>query len=496
MKMTATRMEALRARMGETLDLRGALALLEWDQEVYMPAKGAEGRGRQLATLSALAHRQFTSDDVGLLLDACEDGELSGDEACMVAEIRYDYERARCLPEAFVHRFTEAQSRGYHGWVRAREASDFSAFQSHLEELVGLLKEKADYVGYEESPYDALLGEFERGMTKAQLDPLFASLSEAQGALLRRLAEADDPGRHDWLEQTWEEDAQWEMSLRLLEDMGFDFEAGRQDRAVHPFTTNFGLRDVRLTTRSDSGEPFSCLTGSLHEGGHGLYEQGYRAADEGTWLAEAPSLGIHESQSRLWENFVGRSRPFWEHYTPVMAQHFPKALSGVACEAVYGAINRVRPSFIRVEADECSYNLHIVLRYEIEVALMEGAITVAEIPELWNAKMKDYLGLEVSNDAEGCLQDVHWSHGAMGYFPTYALGNLYAAQLFEKIQEDLPQLWNDIREGHFAPLLGWLRAHVHHVGRRKQAAQIVEDATGKAPDSGAFLRYLERKFLG
>ena len=493
--MTVSPMDTLKSRLGEVLDLRAAIALLEYDQEVHMPPKGAPGRGRQLATLSGLAHRHFVSEEVGGLLDACADlPGLDGDDAVLLDEVRYDFEQARKLPAEFVEECARAQSKAFSAWVGARKESDFFAFRPHLQELVELAKRKADFLGYEDSPYDALLDEYERGMTTAKVSVLFAELAEKQRALLDRILAQDDRTEYGWLDQTWDEEAQWNLSLRLLADMGYDFEAGRQDKSVHPFTIGFGLHDVRITTRISADEPFSSLTGSIHEGGHALYEQGFREEDERSWLGQAPSLGIHESQSRLWENVVGRSRAYWAHYAPILRQHFPGQLDNVADEQIYRAMNRVRPSLIRVEADECTYNLHIILRFEIETALIEGRISADEVPEVWNAKMKDYLGLEVPDDAQGCLQDVHWSHGGFGYFPTYALGNLYAAQLFEQVRKDLPRVWEDIREGDFAPLLGWLRAHVHRAGRRKTAEVIVEDATGQSPGAAAYLRYLEDKF--
>ena len=312
--------------------------------------------------------------------------------------------------------------------------------------------------------------------------------------MVKRIVNAPDQPDLEWLDQDWDEQAQWAFTIEVLEDMGYDFEAGRQDRSVHPFTTNFDLYDVRVTTRVNRRGLFSALMGSIHEGGHALYEQGFQAKDQRTVLAQAVSLGLHESQSRMWENMIGRSRAFWEHYTLKLRARYPGQLEGVTPQQIYRAINRVEPSLIRVEADECTYNLHIIMRFEMEMALLGVDLSVREIPEAWNAKIKECLGLEVPDDAQGCLQDIHWSHGSLGYFPTYALGNLYAAQLFEQILEDVPALWNHVARGDFQPLLAWLRGHVHHIGRRKTAVEIVHDATGKAPGSEAFLRYLEEKY--
>ena len=493
--MADSTLQTFRERLGEVIDINASIALLHWDQEVNMPPKAAPARGRQLATLSAMAHRMFTDPEMGRMLDSLrDDTTLNDDEEKLVSETLYDYERAAKLPESFVEEFAEEQSKAYQVWVEARKKSDFSIFVRPLEKLVSMLQQKADLMGYEGSPYNALLEDYERGMTVERLQEIFGELSQRQSALVDRIATSPRHPDTGWTEQTWDPQAQWDFSLEVLRDMGYDFDAGRQDKSVHPFTTNFDLYDVRITTRVAEAELFSCLTGSIHEGGHALFEQGFLESDRRTTLAQAPSLGIHESQSRLWENMIGRSLAFWKHYAPRLHELYGGQLDGIDPERIYRAINLVRPSLIRVEADECTYNLHVVLRFEIETALIEGRASVKEIPELWNAKMKEYLGLDVPDDSQGCLQDIHWSHGSMGYFPTYALGNLYAAQLFEKIETDLPDLWNQIEAGDFTPLLGWLRKHVHRFGRRKTASEIVRDATGKEPDSKAFLKYLETKY--
>lgn len=494
--MAGSNLVELKDRFGECLDVRAALALLAWDQEVYMPPKAAAARGRQLATLAAMAHRLLTSPEMARLLDEVSDvlDTLAPDDARLVEEIAYEYQRATDLPEAFVERFAGEQSKAYEAWVRARQASDFQTFRPHLETMVELLRQKADYHGFEDTPYDALIEDYERGMSAVQLDVLFAELAPKQSALVQRIVNNGPLPDAPWLRREWNEQRQSELTLRVLKDMGYDFDAGRQDKSVHPFTTNFGLHDVRVTTRFSPHDPFSALTGSMHEGGHALYEQGYPAEYERTVLADAPSLGIHESQSRMWENLIGRSLPFWKRYTPLLSEYFPENMAGVGPEDVYRALNRVQPSLIRVEADECTYNLHVILRYEIERGLIEGDLTVGDVPALWNEKVKQYLGIDVPDDAHGCLQDIHWSHGSMGYFPTYALGNLYAAQLFEKVLEDVPRLLEHVEQGEFAPLLAWLRTNVHQHGRRKSAVEIVRDASGKEPSSGAFMRYLEQKY--
>lgn len=489
-------LQEFKRKLGEVIDVRSAISLLGWDQETYMPPKGAVARGQQLASLSALAHRLFTSREFEKTLQALQDhkDKLTQDEAALVEETAYDFERATKLPESFVQRFAEETSKAYQAWVGARKSSDFAQFRPHLETLTGLQKQKADYLGYDASPYDALLEDYERGMTTAELRTIFAGLAEKQGALVKRIVNSPNQPDVAWTDQHWDEARQWDLTVEVLEDMGYDFDAGRQDKSVHPFTTNFDLYDVRVTTRLSSRELFSALTGSMHEGGHALYEQGFLECDRRTTLAEAPSLGIHESQSRMWENMIGRSRPFWTYFGPRVRKAFPEHLDGITDEQLYAAINRVERSHIRVEADECTYNLHVILRFDIEVALVEGRIEPKDVPEMWRAKSREYLGLEPPDDARGCLQDIHWSHGSMGYFPTYALGNLYAAQLFQKIIEDIPDFWKHIENGDFAPLLDWLRRNVHRIGRRMTAKEIVEQATANTVSPEPYLAYLDNKY--
>jgi carboxypeptidase Taq len=491
-------LESLRATLGKVSDLRSAIAVLSWDQEVNMPPKGAEGRGQQLATLSAYAHRIFTDPGVGVLLQELSGAieTLSPDDAKLVGVTLYDYDRATRLPESFVSELAMECSKAYEVWVRARKESNFSLFRDSLAQIVDLNRRKAAYIGYKDSPYDALLDEYERGMTAAQLTPLFSDLAKAQSALVERIVASPTQPDVAWTAGPWDERAKWDFTVKVLRDLGFDMDAGRQDKSIHPFSTQFDLYDVRVTTRFSPDELFSGLMGTIHECGHALYSQGHDPADRRTPLMDGASLGIHESQSRMWENMIGRSLPFWEHYLPVLRDSFPDRLRGVAPEDAYAAVNCVERSLIRVEADECTYNLHVILRFEIETGLIEGSLSVDDVPDVWNAKIKEYLGLDVPNDAQGCLQDIHWSHGAFGYFPTYTLGNLYAAQLFETIQDAIPDLWDRVRRGEFATLLTWLRENIHRYGRRKLPVEILKDATGQDPDWRPYLRYLENKYGG
>lgn len=493
--MAVAELDALRGKLAEVFDVRAAIGLLSWDQEVNMPPKAAPARGQQLATLSSLAHRLFTDRAMGEMIQRLGDAKgLSADEQKMVAETAYDYRRATKLPESFVSRFAEATSRGFQAWIQAKKNSKFSEFQSELSTLVDLCRERADLMGYEGSPYNALLEDYERGLRVEALRPMFATLADRQSKLIAKIVKSPKQADLKWLDQKWDTNKQWDFTLRLLKDMGYDFNAGRQDKAEHPFTSEFDLFDVRVTTHVYEDNLFAGMMASLHEGGHALYEQGLREEDRRTPLGQAVSLGIHESQSRMWENLVGQSRPFWAHYGEVLRGFFPDEMKNVTPDMLYRSVNHVEPTLRRLEADECTYNLHIILRFEIEVDLIEGRLKVADVPARWNELMKKYLGLDVPDDANGCLQDVHWSHGALGYFPTYTLGNVYGAQLFAQIQKDIPELWTQIGRGNFCALFGWLREHVHRVGRRRLPAEIVRDATGKEPGVEPYLSYLETKY--
>ncbi len=488
-------LQQLKQKLSEIHDVHAAASLLQWDQEIFMPPKAAPGRGKQLSTLSTIAHRMFTDKEVGDLLKALQDqsDSLTADENKLVSETWYDYERATQLPNEYVQEFALERSKAFNAWIKAKKESDYKTFRPHVQKLTELLHRRAEYLGYEGSPYNALLEDYERGMTAESLKPVFDRLANEQSEIVNQVINAPQPDL-SWTQQEWDEQAQWDFTLRVVKDLGFDFEAGRQDKSVHPFTTEFDLKDVRITTRIRKDDLFAGLMGSIHECGHALYEQGFLEEDERATLAKAISLGIHESQSLMWENIIGGSLPFWKHYHSAMQEQFKGQLDSLSAGQLYQAVNRVQPSFIRVEADECTYNLHIVLRFEIELALFEGELKVDDIPAVWNEKMKTYLGLDVPNDGLGCLQDVHWSQGYMGYFPTYALGNLYAAQMFERIQTDIPKIWDEVEAGNFGVLLNWLRKNVHQIGRRKTAPELIQDLTGSPLQPDAFLKYLRRKY--
>lgn len=486
----------LQARLQDVHNLRAAGAVLSWDQEVYMPPKGAAARGSQLSTLSAQAHRLFTAPETAKLFEECLAGQdsLPSDERKLLQEAHYDYQRAVCLPEKLVRAFSEAQSQAYHAWLEARAEDDFPRFLPHLEKIIALTKEQAECLGYEDQPYDALLENYERGTRTKDIETLFAVLAKEQGPLVQAVAAEQASEKRPALADSWDVDAQRRLTEQVLADMGYDFEAGRQDVSAHPFTTNFSRGDVRVTTRYSEKEPFSALFSSIHEGGHALYEQGFLEQDEGTVLAEAPSLGIHESQSRLWENMVGRSRAFWAYCGPLFREYFPDQTAQLSDDDLYHAVNRVSPSLIRVDADECSYNLHVIVRFEIEKALFANDIAAADIPAVWAEKMKAYLGVTVPNDRLGCLQDIHWSHGAFGYFPTYALGTLYAAQIFATAKKAIPNLEDEIRHGNFQSLLAWLRSNIHEHGRRELTVPLLERACGAPLTPDSFMSYLKNKY--
>jgi len=497
-------LKALIAFLKETQVLSSAIALLSWDQETYMPSGSGQARAEQLSALMGLVHERQTGKEMSQLLSASVDletGELkfgpeSGDAraSALLREVWRDYHRATQLPSDFVRRMGLECSLAHQVWIAARKQNDFAHFAPSLKKIVALKKEEIDYLGYEASPYDPLLDTFEPGMTVAQIAPVFAALKEMLVPFVEKIAASPAHPKDDFLRAFYDEENQIVFGKKVLEAMGFSFDTGRQDLSAHPFTTSFHPTDVRITTRVDPQDLLSSLFSSIHEGGHGLYDQGLSVADFGTPLGESLSLGIHESQSRLWENGVGRSRPFWRYFFPILKETFPDVLKGVDVEGFYAAINTVRPSMIRVESDEVTYNLHIMLRFEIERQLIEEDLKVDALPELWNAKMEEYLGIRPKTDAEGVLQDVHWSGGAFGYFPTYTLGNLYAAQFLNQAKKERPELDARIEAGDLLPLKGWLNEKIHRWGRQYTSGELVQKVCGEALNPKYFSDHLHKKF--
>jgi carboxypeptidase Taq len=471
--------------------------VLGWDQQVYMPPGGAEARAEQLSTLSKIAHDMFVVDEIGVLLEdlAKADFPYDSDEASLIRVVRRDYDKARKLPSALVEELSRTFSQGLQIWTKARAAKNFSQYRDILSKIVGLNIQVAEAFGYEACPYDALLDQSEPGMKTFEVRRIFDALKSDLVPLVQAIAER--PGLVDvsFLKQEFDETTQWNFGLIPLKAIGFDFERGRQDRSVHPFTTTFSTNDVRITTRVFKDQFPSALFSTLHEGGHALYDQGSDPALEGTFLAGGTSLGVHESQSRLWENVLGRSRAFWQFYYSQLQEAFPKQLRTVSMETFYRAINNVERSFIRVEADEVTYNLHIFMRFELEQDLIEGRLRVADLPEAWNAKMEAYLGLIPPNDALGVLQDIHWSVGLMGYFPTYALGNVLSLQFYEQALKEIPDMEEQFRKGGFGEMRKWLKGKIHRHGRKFTANELLQRLTSvQELDARPYLAYIKHKY--
>jgi carboxypeptidase Taq len=493
------RWKAFEARVREIKDLDGILGLMTWDEETYAPKAGRGPRGRHNATLEAIRHERLAAPELGALIEVLrEDKSLGSDKATMIERIQRRRLREVAVPQALVRRLAEARSAALAAWQDAKRVGDFQAFRPYLQNVFELTRARAEAIGAAggryTSLYDVLLDEYEPGMTAARLEPLLSCLKEALVDLLEAIRSRGTPPDRSFLMGRFPDASQWALTLRLLADLGFDTERGRQDRSAHPFTNAVSEHDVRITTRIFDDNALSAIFWTIHEAGHGMYEQGFDEKDHGLALAEAPSMGIHESQSRLWENQVARSRAFWTHYLPLLKETFPDQLRGADVESFYRAVNVVKPGLLRVEADEVTYNLHILLRFELERALVGGQLSVADLPAAWNERMKRNLGVSPPNDGVGCMQDIHWAQGAIGYFPSYTLGNLYAAQLMAAFERAQPDAWGTIERGQFGVLLGWLRTNVHRSGYRQTAEETVAAASGEALAVEPFLRYLRAKF--
>ena len=486
--------EVYKQTLQKIADVKYASAVLQWDQETYIPAKGGEIRGRQIATLSEIAHEQFTSEKFGNLLQELlsKDG-LADHEKRNVELSWYDYNKSKKLPSDFVRRMSEAVNKSFYAWIEARKKNDFIIFQQPLHDIIALKKQEADLLGYDQHPYDALMNDYDRGLNTATTDALFASLKPRLGELLQKINNA--PAVDDrFLQQHFDKDKQWKLGMEVLRRMHFDFEAGRQDISEHPFTTNFSSRDVRVTTRIDENDFSNMLWSCVHEGGHALYEQGLPEEQYGLPLGEYCSLTIHESQSRLWENCVGRSLPFWKYNYKLLLEYFPEQLQHISVERFYKGINKVAPSLIRTEADELTYHFHVMIRYEIEKQLIEGSIGSKDIPARWNELYRQYLGVTVPDDKRGCLQDVHWSHGSFGYFATYSIGSLYAAQLYATISTQGLSIETELEQGNNLPVLEWLQQHIYKYGRYYNSGELCQHATGQALNPDFFINYVNEKF--
>ncbi|MBP7031693.1 MAG: carboxypeptidase M32 [Anaerolineaceae bacterium] len=497
MASTEAKLAKLREIYAEISRLGSIQALLEWDQQVNMPAGGAEDRGNQSALIAGLAFDKSTSDELGSLIEdlAAELPNLDADDefAREVKVAKRNFDRNARIPREKVIEFVLATSAAHEVWVKARQNNDFASFEPHLTHIFDLRRQQAELFQPYDHPYDALFEEYEPGMKTADVRAIFDALRPRQVELLRAIA-ASEQVDNDFIKQHYPFDEQRKIGSFIAGRFGYDWERGRLDLAPHPFTTSFGAGDVRITTRFLEKDGMSALFSTMHETGHALYDQGLSAKYRDTSLDRAASYAIHESQSRLWENLVGRSREFCRFAFPVMQMLFPQHLGNITLEQFYRGINRVEPSFIRVEADEATYNMHIMLRFEIETGLLEGSLRARDLPEIWNARMQEYLGVTPPDDANGVLQDVHWSSGLVGYFPTYALGNLISAQLWEKMVSEHPVIPEAMTEGDFSQILAWLRENVHHLSSRYDPLELVQRITGGTIDPEPYMRYLNTKY--
>jgi carboxypeptidase Taq len=490
--------DALRAHVEEIQNVNRAGGLLGWDQQVNMPPGGAGIRARQMATLARIGHEMLTGAETARLLDAAEAETAAlpydSDEASMVRVIRQDYIENTKLPSSYVAEVAQVTGEAHEVWVHARASSHFATFQPMLTRIMELMKRGADYIGYADHPYDAMLGGYERGLTTRQVRDIFDGHKPRLVALISAVRQNADRVSDAILHQHYDIEKQRHFGLDVATQLGYDMQRGHAAEAVHPFMSAIGRGDARITTRFDSEWLNPALFGTMHEAGHAMYEQGVAEALDGTPLGTGTSLGVHESQSRMWENIVGRSREFWHWAFPRLQALFPTQLAGVDEESFYRAINKVAPSFIRVEADEATYNLHIMLRFELEMGLLKGDIQPADLAEEWNERFEAFFGITPPDDRTGVLQDIHWSAGLVGYFPTYALGNLLAAQYYEKALAAHPTLPNEIAVGKFDTLLGWLNRNIHVHGRKFTSDELTRRVTGEAIQSNSYVTYLERKY--
>ncbi|HKV45267.1 MAG TPA: carboxypeptidase M32 [bacterium] len=490
-------LQDLKAHLAAIVDIRSSMAVLRWDQETQMPPGGGPTRALQLSTLSRIAHEGFVAAKTQELLTAAEPLlehlDPGSDEAALLRMTRRDLDRARKLPGEFVAERTRAASESTEIWRKARPANDFLLFRPHLERMVEFARRTAEYLGYAEHPYDALLDVYEPESTARDVAALFDRLRDATLPLVVAIADRGGAANSGILDQEYPRAEQREFALSIITAFGYDTERGRLDTSSHPFSTGISRDDVRITTRYPP-RSLGAIFGTFHEAGHAVYSQGTAPALDRTPLADGASNGIHESQSRLWENLVGRSRPFWEYAFPKMQRVFPKQLAGVDADTFYRAVNQVRRSLIRVEADEVTYNLHIMLRFELEQALVAGGLKVRDLPDAWGAKMRAYLGISPPTDADGVMQDIHWSGMGFGYFPSYTIGNVASVQLLDAARGAHPDLSDQIRRGEFRPLLAWLRDHVHAHGRKFFPKDLLLRATGSALTPEPYIRYLWQKF--
>ena len=481
-------------QMQKIADVNYASAVLGWDQETYMPEKGADFRAQQLSTLAGIAHRMFTEKSLGdLIFQLTTDKSLNAKQAKNIEITSEEYNTKKKYSTEFVEEMSMTVSQCFQAWQSAKEKNDFSIYAPQLKKLVALKRKECEILGYTNHPYNALLNQYEKGITTAEIETLFEEVKKELVPFVKQIAQTKQV-KDAFFYQHYDKQKQWNFGVDLLKQMGYDFEAGRQDISSHPFTTNFNPNDVRITTRINENDFSEMIWSCIHEGGHGLYEQGLPSEEYGLPLSEAISLGIHESQSRLWENNVGRSLEYWNNNINLAKSYFPEQLKDVSAIDFYEAMNKVEPSFIRTNADELTYHFHILIRFEIEKALIEGSIEVEQLPDIWNSKYKAYLGIDVPNNAKGVLQDIHWSHGSFGYFPTYSIGSFYAAQFFAQAEKEIPNLKQHIEKGEMSSLLNWLREKIHIHGKFYTAGELCEKITGERLNFKYFMNYARHKY--
>ena len=475
-------------------DINYSISVLNWDQETYIPKNGVARRAQQIATLAGISHKMSTSKKVEKLLKKLRKNKKLSKIKQRNVELAYkDFKISKKFTTEFVMKESRAISIAFQAWIEARQKDDFNIYVPALTEIVKIQREKAEILGFKNHPYNALMNMYEPGAKVKDIDALFKDVKEKLTPFTQKIFACQKPN-NKFMFQHFEHQKQWDFGLDVLKQLGFDFDSGRQDLSEHPFTTNFNSKDVRLTTRVNEENFYDMLWSCIHEGGHGLYEQGLQDKQYGLPCGSAISLGIHESQSRLYENNVGRSMAFWKNNYKKLQKVFPKNLNDTSLEDFYKGINLVEPSFIRTDADELTYHFHIMIRYEIEKKVIEGSIEVKDLKKEWNAAYKKYLNIDVKSDKEGVLQDVHWAHGGFGYFPTYSLGSFYAAQFFNKAKEEIKDLEKEIENGNMKPLLTWLRKNIHKHGRYYSAKKVCKKATGEKLNFKYFMEYVEEKY--
>ena len=493
------RYEELTKKLAAIHDVHMARSILSWDQHTKMPPKAGDVRAEQLGTLDRIAHELFIDDDMGALLEELrpyeESHEFESDEASLLRVTRREYAKAKRVSPDLRAELTRAGAIALAAWVEARQKSDFTIFLPYLRRNVELQREYVACFPKEENDYDVLLDDFDEGLKTTEVRSVFDELKTELIPLIAEITERADAVDNSCLSGHFPVDKQRLFALEVLEQLGYDDESWRLDPTVHPFAMSAATTDIRLTTRYDEGD-LNSLMAAIHEFGHGFYEAGIDPALERTPLSQVTSMSLHESQSRMWENLVGRSLPFWKHFYPRLQATYPEQFGGVELDDFYRAINKVEPSLIRIEADEATYNLHIILRFELEQEILDGSLDVADLPVAWNARMTEYLGVDVPDDAHGVLQDVHWSGGAIGYFPTYSLGNVISVQLWEQVRAAIPDLDQQFERGEFGELSSWLRENLHVNGRKFTSKETLERLVGGGIDSGPYLRYLKDKLGG